>query len=77
VDTTALSGTMRIRRTGNVLCASVAGHEENCHTGTSPARPFVQIELITQDANCTTCFVNVQARLSRLRLLHGSLVAKP
>jgi hypothetical protein len=78
VDTTALTGTMRIRRTGNVLCASVLGHEQNCHTGTSPARPFVQIELVTQDSGCgSNCFVNVQARLSRMRLLRGSLVDKP
>jgi hypothetical protein len=78
VDTTALTGTMRIQRTGDTLCASVVGHEQNCHTGTSLARPFVQIELVTVDSNCgSSCFVNVQVRVSRLRLLHGSLVAKP
>ena len=78
IETTALSGTMRVRRTAGKLCASVAGQQEACHSGTSEARAWIQIEAIVSDPSCTSnCNINYKARVSKLRLLHGSLVSKP
>ena len=70
-----LSGTMRIRRTGNTLCASV-GQTEECHTGTSSARGYIQLYALTNSAACGPA-CNFRARVSNLRLAHGSVVSTP
>ena len=79
IDTTLLSGTMRIRRISGKLCASVTGQTELCHSGTSQAPAYVQLEAVVSDPSCVGlgCTVNYKVRVSKLRLLHGSLVAKP
>jgi hypothetical protein len=77
------SGSLRVRRAGAQLCASIAGHEEVCHANTFQENR-VWIQLFAQMANagcsniCTgTGCCSYSARISNLRLRKGVVRSTP
>jgi hypothetical protein len=81
IDTNATAGTLRVRRSGNKLCASTMGQQEGCHTGTGAARVWVQFQAQVSNggcsSRCTNDCCNFRVHWSHLRLRHGSVVSQP
>jgi len=77
------SGSLRVRRNGAQLCASVAGHEEECHANTfQENRVWIQIFAQVANTNCNSICTGAgccsyQARISNLRLKKGVVRSTP
>ena len=82
VPTSQAAGTLRVRRVGTRVCAAVVGEHEQCESGTSSARVWMQIYALVSNASCSSVCTGAaccsfSARLWNLRLERGRVVSAP